>query len=237
MNRLIKADLKRIVVKPTVYIVGLIMVILVLTRTASDTSSDQVNFYKAFFNNVGLIFISIPIFLSVYSDEIKSGIMVSIIGMGMDRKKVVLSKLEDALVLYGVTYLLLYITALIKNAVSGLPVTPRQNAFLFLFCVFCVIRGIGIMALASLVLFLTFSASGGMLILIVAGAAGAGLLRYIQDNTSIPLYDISYIGLLDKAFADFQNGSFGVTLLPALAYLAAIIALNIITFDRKEMDL
>ena len=135
MNRLIKADLKRIVVKPTVYIVGLIMVILVLTRTASDTSSDQVNFYKAFFNNVGLIFISIPIFLSVYSDEIKSGIMVSIIGMGMDRKKVVLSKLEDALVLYGVTYLLLYITALIKNAMSGLPITPRQNAFLFLFCV------------------------------------------------------------------------------------------------------
>ena len=237
MNRLIKADLKRIVVKPTVYIVGLIMVILVLTRTASDTSSDQVNFYKAFFNNVGLIFISIPIFLSVYSDEIKSGIMVSIIGMGMDRKKVVLSKLEDALVLYGATYLLLYITALIKNAVSGLPVTPRQNAFLFLFCVFCVIRGIGIMALASLVLFLTFSASGGMLILIVAGAAGAGLLSYIQDNTSIPLYDISYIGLLDKAFADFQNGSFGVTLLPALLYLVAIIALNIITFDRKEMDL
>ena len=237
MNRLIKADLKRIVVKPTVYIVGLIMVILVLTRTASDTSSDQVNFYKAFFNNVGLIFISIPIFLSVYSDEIKSGIMVSIIGMGMDRKKVVLSKLEDALVLYGVTYLLLYITALIKNAMSGLPITPRQNAFLFLFCVFCVIRGIGIMALASLVLFLTFSASGGMLILIVAGAAGAGLLSYIQDNTSIPLYDISYIGLLDKAFVDFQNGSFGVTLLPALAYLAAIIALNIITFDRKEMDL
>ena len=237
MNRLIKADLKRIIAKPGIYVIVTLMVLFVLIRKPADTAADQLEFYKVIFNDIGLIFISIPIFLSVYSEDFKSGIMISIIGMGIERKKVVFSKLQNAAALYAGTYLLLYIAAVTKNVISQLPVTPRQNAYFLLFCVFCVIRGVGVMALASLVLFLTFSTSGGILVLILAAASGLGLLGALQDHTSLPIYDFSYIGLLDKAFAEFQNGSFGITLIPALLYLAVVIAVNIITFDRKEMDL
>ena len=237
MNRLMKADLKRILAKPGVYVVVALMVIFVLLRRPEDTSSDQFGFYKMLFGNIGLIFASIPIFLSVYSDEIKSGIMISVIGMGMDRKKIVSSKLKDSAVLYSGTYLMLFFAAVIKNSISDLAFTPRQTVFLFVFCIFCVLRGIGIMALASLVLFLTMSSSGGMLVLILAAAAGAGLLNALQDYTNLPVYDFCYMGLLDKAFADFQNGSFGITLIPAMLYLAVVVAINIGTFSRKEMDL
>ena len=237
MNRLMRADLKRILAKPTMYVVVLLLAAFVLFKGASSTSAGQMELYKTLFGNIGLIFLSIPIFLSVYSDEIKSGIMISMIGMGMERRKIVLSKLKDALVLYCGTYLILYAAALTKNITSGLPISPKQNAFLLLFCVFCIIRGVGIMALSSLVLFLTMSAAGGMLVLVLAGAVGSGLLKAIQDKLKLPVYDMSFLGLLDSSFADFQAGSFGFTIIPALVYLAIVIAINVLIFDRREMDL
>ena len=103
MNRLIKADLKRIIAKPGIYVIVTLMVLFVLIRKPADTAADQLEFYKVFFNDIGLIFISIPIFLSVYSEDFKSGIMISIIGMGIERKKVVFPKLQNAAALYAGT--------------------------------------------------------------------------------------------------------------------------------------
>ncbi len=237
MNRLMKADLKRIIAKPSMYVIVLILALFILFKGSASTAAGQMEMYKSVLGNVGLIFLSIPIFLSVYSDEIKSGIMISMIGMGMERKNIVFSKLKDSLVLYCGTYLILYAAALIKNTVSDLPISPKQNAFLLLFCAFSVIRGIGIMALASLVLFLTMSAAGGMLVLVLAGAVGAGLLKAVQDRFMLPVYDISFMGLLDSSFADFQAGNFGYTIIPALIYLAIVVAINIATFDRRARDL
>ena len=157
MNRLVRADLKRIVAKPTLYLVVIIMVIIVMALDPSDTAAQQMEFYRTFFNTIGLTFVLIPVYLSVYTDELNSGIMISVIGMGMPRRRVVRSKLTDAFFLLLGTYLILFIAAFIKNCTSNLAITPKQNAFLLLFCMFCVIRGIGIIALSSLVLFQAFS--------------------------------------------------------------------------------
>ena len=237
MNRLMRADIKRIIAKPSMYLVVLVIALFILLKDAADTSAAQMELYKTLFGNIGLIFISIPIFLSVYSDEIKSGIMISMIGMGMERKNIVFSKLKDSFVLYCGTYLILYAAAVTKDTLSNLPVSPKQNAFLLLFCVYCIIRGLGIMALASLFLFLTMSAAGGMLVLVLAGAVGSGLLKAVQDRFKVPIYDMSYMGLLDSSFADFQAGNIGYTIIPALFYLAVVVVINIAIFDRREMDL
>ena len=237
MNRLVRADLKRIIAKPGMFVVVILMALIVLLKSPNDTAADQMEFYKFFFNVLGLTFVMIPIYLSVYTDEIKSGIMVSVIGMGMSRKKVVKSKLKDSFILLLISYTLLFLVALYKNNSSDLAVTPRQNAFLFLFCMYCVIRGIGVIALSSLVLFLTMSATGGMLVLLVGGIAAAGALQPLQEYLGMPVYDFSFIGLLDQSFAQFQAGNIGFTIIPALIYLVIVININIATFNRKEMDL
>ena len=76
-----------------------------------------------------------------------------------------------------------------------------------------------------------------MLVLVLAGAVGTGLLKAVQDRFKLPVYDISFMGLLDSSFADFQAGNIGYTIIPALIYLAIVVAINIATFDRREMDL
>ena len=237
MRRLVNADLKRILCKPGLYLAVVIMLIIVLTVKASDTAADQMEFYKAVFNSVGLIFICIPVFLSVYGDELKSGTMVISIGRGIPRRKIVRAKLQTCTILLTGSYLILFIGAIIKNSISGLVVTPRQNAFLFLYCIFCVLRGVGLFGLSSLVLFLTLSSAGGMLTLIIAGMAAQPVLQTIQLNSGIPAYDMSFLGLLDASFADFQAGGFGWKIIVAFIYLWVVIGVNIITFDRKELEL
>lgn len=237
MNRLVRADLKRIVKRPGLYVVVIIMVLIVLLKGPEDTASAQIEFYKMLFSNIGLTFLLIPIFLYVYTDEVKSGIMISVIGMGMPRKRIVKSKLQDSFLLLFGAYMVLYCAALWSNNSMSLVINPRQNMFLLLFCLFCVIRGIGIMALASLVLFLTMSATGGMLVLILVGISSSGVLQAMQDYMGLPVYDYSYIGLLDASYAGMQAGDLGEAIIPALLYLFAVIAINIVTFDKKEMDL
>ncbi len=237
MNRLVRADLKRIIAKPSLYVVVIIMALIVLFKRPASTAAEHMDFYKLFFNSFGLTFVLIPIYLSVYTDEIKSGIMISVIGMGMSRKSIVRSKLRDSFILLCGTYAILFLTALLKNSIMELPITPTQNAFLLLYCVFCIIRGIGIIALASLVLFLTMSSTGGMLVLIVVGVTAQGILQKLQESTKLPVYDLSYIGLLDDSFAQFQAGNVGGSLIVALFYLLIVIVVNVLTFDRKEMDL
>ncbi|MCR5404225.1 MAG: hypothetical protein K6E91_10480 [Butyrivibrio sp.] len=237
MRRLIGADLKRILAKPGIYIVMVLMIIWIFLRDAGDTASEEMEYYKLFLNEICLTFVLVPIYLAVYADELKSGIMISVIGMGMPRKKIVKAKLQDALYLLLGTYIILFIAALIKNSMTDLAITPRQNMFLFVFCIFCVIRGIGIIALSSLILFLTMSSAAGMLVLVIAGAGAAGALTAIQNYTKFPIYDISFMGLLDGAYADFQAGKIGLALIPALFYLFIVIVINIKIFEKKEMNL
>lgn len=237
MRRMVCADLKRILAKPGLYASVILMLLVMLFKDAESTPAEMIDFYRMIFNIAGLTIVCIPIFLSVYSDELKSGTMITAIGMGMARRKIILVKLRDCLILLLGSYIILYLGALANNCITELPITPRQNAFLFLYCMFCVIRGMGIFALSSLVLFLTMSQAGGMLTLILAGVAAPNFLKGVQDYTDIPFYNISYIGLLDSAYADFQNGAMGGTLIIALIYLAIVIALNIKLFDRKELEL
>ena len=78
MNSLVRADIKRIITKPGMFVTVVIMALVILIRGPRDTAADEMEFYKFFFNIAGLTFVMIPIYLAVYSDEIKSGIMISV---------------------------------------------------------------------------------------------------------------------------------------------------------------
>ena len=237
MRRLIRADLKRIMAKPGLYIVLLFLLLNMILFGGADTVDEKMAFYKMLFNKIGLTMICIPVYLAVYADELKSGIMISIVGMGLARKKIVHGKLWDCFFLILFAYLLLFWGAYYNNSISKLAITPRQNLTLFVFCMLCVIRAVGVMALASLVLFLTMSASGGMLVLIITGTAASALLTSLQDYTSLPFFDFSFVGLLDTALVQFQNRQLMIALLPALIYLMAVVMINVVIFERKEMNL
>lgn len=237
MRNLIKADLKRILSKKGLYASLILMILITIFPGSKRSASEQIESYKTLFNTIGLTIMCIPIFLSVYGDELRSGTMITTIGMGLHRHKLVKAKLWVCTILLLGSYIILYGTALFKLYLDDLVITEKQSLFLFIYCLYCVIRGVGIFALSSLVLFVSMSAAGGMLMLVLAGMASSPILKGFQEQLKFPVYDISYMGLLDASFASFQAGGFGGTLIVALIYLAIVIYINVKLFDRKELNL
>ena len=238
MIRLIRADLRRIFKKRSFNIMLILALLILFMRPRQETAADQIESIKNYMNSVGMMFVCVTAFLGVYADEIRTGSMIGVIGRGMHRRKVLLAKLIEAgiilLLFYGAAYLL----AFLDNESAALGVTRRQELFLLIYCLYTVIRGIGLLALASLISFVTWNASGGMTILVMCLLVWNLFLKIVQDKLMLPVYDLSFDGLLESSFTSFSAGYFGWQILPAvLIYVVGVAALSAFLFQRKELDL
>lgn len=238
MRNLIRADLRRVFLKPTFYILVFLVVLDIIISKNAESAVDQMDNLRNIMRMAGLFIITIASYLALYGDEFKSGVMINVIGSGMSRKKIVVAKLIDASLIMLIFYVLLYLVALAKNMTAGIAVTPKQNLFLLLYCFFCLIKGIGFLTLASFVAFATWSTPGGMIILIFATALSNLFFKGLQSHFAIPIYDLSFEGLLDTSYASFAAGGLGWQLIPAMViYIGGLVVLTIILFNRREVDL
>lgn len=238
MSKLIEADLKRILRKPTFYILIVLELISFASGNAADSAMDQIQRFRNLLDFDSMFAIGIPVFLAVYADEFRHGVMINVIGRGMSRKKIILAKMIDVGILFLMFYAITFLICFIENVTSGLSVTPKQNFFLLIYCLFRALKGIGFIALAAFVAFATWSAAGGMTILILGGALSGLFLKALQTELSVPLYDLSFEGLLDASYNTFAAGGFGWQLIPAIGiYLCGIVILTILAFNRREIDL
>ena len=220
------------------YIITVLILVFLATRESADTAADQIEYAKSYFNSLMLFGVSIPIFMGIYSDDFNSGSVINLIGKGLSRKKVIFAKLLDVTAVLTAFYSVAYIIVLIKNMTAGLAVTPNQNLSLLVFCLFCILRGIGFFAVASLVVFSTWSTSGGMTVLLVLLAVSRMALTMIQNKFTMPVYDLSFDGLLDKSYAIFAAGNFGWYIIPAIViYIGGVVLLSVILFKKREIDL
>ena len=114
MRNVIRADLGRIIRKPSFLVIIVLTLIFLATRKTADVAEEQIEYIKEYFNTLLLFAVSIPVFLSIYSDDINSGSVINLIGKGLSRKKVILSKLIDVTVVLTAYYSVAYIVALIN---------------------------------------------------------------------------------------------------------------------------
>ncbi|MCR5226370.1 MAG: ABC transporter permease subunit [Eubacterium sp.] len=238
MINVIRADIGRVFRKRSFYIIVLLVLVFLATRESQDTAPEQMEYMKSYLSSFLLFGVSIPVFLGIYTDDFNSGSVINLIGKGMSRKKVIFAKLLDVAAVLIAFYSVAYVIILIKNMAAGISVTPNQNLSLLVFTLFCVLRGIGFFAVASLVVFSTWSTSGGMTTLLVLLASSKTILRILQLKFTKPIYDRSFDGLLDSAFARFDAGHFGWNIIPAIViYIGGTVLLSMILFKKKELDL
>ncbi|MBQ7557819.1 MAG: hypothetical protein IJT00_07130 [Lachnospiraceae bacterium] len=237
MRNLIRADLRRITGKPGLYLLPALALIATVASKTADSASNQMDMMRQMVGTVFLLGSLIPVFISVYGDELKSGVLINIIGRGMARRKIIFAKLLDSAILLLLLYSAAFLAVIVRNLFTDLAITPKQYLHLYIFCIYCVIRGVGYLALSSLAVFLAWNASGGMFILIVADLFSKMFLMVAQDKLKFPVYDMSFEGLLESSYAGIRAGETGWQLIPALLIFLAVVAVNVITFDRKEIDL
>ena len=238
MRKMIRADLRRVLGKPSFYIINVLTLIAFTFFTKGQTASEMVASVKEYIHGIVLFSAGITAFMGIYSDEIKSGFVINLIGSGYSRRKVIIAKLIDAAILISSVFSVAYIICLIKNMTAGLGISPKQNLFLLIYFLYCLILGIGFFALASLVVFVFWSASFGMIILLFEIVLSKIILNAIQEKFTIPIFDISFEGLLNSSYAAFSAGNFGWQIIPAvLIYICGIVFLAVVLFKRRELYL
>ena len=93
MRNLLRADLRRILKRVSIYVwLFLIFVIFFLSALSKDYTADIVGMEQGVTSLLGPIMVSIPVFLGVYGREIQAGSMQCVIGRGMSRTKLILTK-------------------------------------------------------------------------------------------------------------------------------------------------
>ncbi len=242
MIRLIRGDIGRILKKPGFYVLIVIYVLICLSDAFSDNSADFEDMYFGFeFSYTYLLpfVLGIPVFLGVYTDELRVGALQTSIGRGIPRRNIVIAKFIDSLILAFFICAIEFVSEIIYMRYKYFIIpTSLQYVRWMALLLLVYIKVVGAIAFAAIFMYLTWNASIGLVVELISLTFVQIILDNIQKNTSWPVLDISYIGQAEEACMKLAaKGNFIMPLIMVLIYLTIFIAISILVFSRKELEL
>ncbi len=237
MRQLIKGDIARILRKKEIYIFAFILYVILFSVKSKTEVEDQIDSFESMVALIGMLMCLVPVYITVYGDEIRTGSMQTVIGRGMSRRKVIISKLIDCAILFTMMFMVFLLLFFVKNAIAGLTLTPKQNFMASVYVLLTCIRATGYFAVTGLFLFSSWNVAIGLTacVMLVFANVAFGL---VQTNMHIPIHDYWIDGLVSSAYNDLLIGDFPWKLIAMVAiYIVGAVIITIKIFDRKELDL
>ena len=243
MRNLLKADLSRILRLKLLYIALFLGMLNIAMSLANEyikkdyAATAYVSAIELSFGGVIMaLSIVVPVFYMVYFQEFLSRSMICLLGWGLSRGKLVVSRLLIAAVLLFCIFVILAFFAGIFSLDPTLGVSNGQKGNLLIFICLRYLRYLGYIIFSGMAMYLTNSAVVG----IIASSAFAlffrAILAIIELMADISIYDYTFDGLLDWAYTTLCLGGFAWQLIPALCYVAVAIAVTIHFFKGKEFE-
>lgn len=249
MRSLVKADMKRIVVKilPWLLLAAAYAYMAVSVITSIDTSPDR-NF--AFLqkvlerNSMVTLVIGFAALLGIYGDEFKSMAMITVIGRGLTRAKFVFAKFIDTLILVALMMSITAIYVVILKNVSGVTLNGVETRFLVNMFIFKSIELVIFVTIASIFYFLSENAAVGLfaylafMLIIPATLAFAKLLSpWVANHKIDKFYVTGLTGIVSSNLILGDIVGAFLVILPTIAiYIGGALLINILVFSRKELD-
>ena len=243
MRNLIKADLIR-ALKSKILYVGLI---LVLYRTIDQIVTGAMGVdagAKGFIDGLhkalsdtpfGALFVVIPIFVAVFSNELSSKSMQCILGHGLTRDKLIASKFLDGAILLACYFI--FIGGLIKSLDDGsIALSDFQRRCIVIYILFTMLRYYGYIVFSAMIMFLTDSSAEGIVACVAFTAIFKVTFTVMSLFTEFTIYDYTFDGLLDLSYKLVEIGRFGWQIIPAVIYVAAAVIVTVISLRRKEFE-
>jgi len=243
MLKLLNAELYRLSRKGTMYayFAAMLLVYLAVTFIRSggfreeSVVFDCYDFFGAFPTLAGGF-----LFSAIYAEDLSSKNLISLVGFGINKAKIILVKFILAVVFAAVLLFGLAAVHVITYSVLGAQVTSEQVGVVFIIAVRFLLMTFAYTAVASLAVYglqrVTFAVvtyfmfSLGMITgLILLVSSQLKVLEHVPEH--IPS------GLVTKIMNGLEKG--GPLLRPFAEYLvfiAVIIALSVFAFHKKEME-
>ena len=249
MRNLISGDIMRILSKKSLwvaFIAALLVNISMVSFYLFSMNYSSINFVQGNLDGLtdtGGLVIGIAVFLAVYADDFKSMTLISIIGRGNSRLKVIIVKFINSILITLILYALftLQVMALTKAMGIQMPADERMVLCLGIF------RGIyitiGYVTMAAIVIYATGNIAFSvfmvvMFYLIIPNVLPLASMLPVLKDIHLERYD--YYGLCSNGLTDIVLGmpATGVAILITafLIYVGGSLAVIYAVFNKKELD-
>ena len=242
MRYLLRADLKRIFRVGLIY-GGLLLALVYISYTVlegvvNDGSIGLINgVHKGLSGEPIALYIVFPTFYAVFAHELSSKSMQTVLGHGITRDKLIVTKLLDAAITLLFMYAVIIAVALfVINIESTIVLSPQQQVNLIIYIILRWLRHFGYIVFSAMIMYISGSTVLGIIACIAFTVAFKLIFNIVEFFSSLSLYDYTFDGLLDWAYTGIEVGAAPWQLLPALCYLLAALTITTYFFRRKEFD-
>ena len=238
MRNLLRADLRRILKRVSIYIwLFLIFVVFFLSALSKDYTADSIGMEQGVTSLLGPILVSIPVFLGVYGRELQAGSMQCVIGRGMSRTKLILTKYLECVLMCLFFFFFIWLAFFLRNNVGDAGLTANQNKMLTIFVLFAFIKTCGYFAFTTFFFFIAWSVAPGIVALLVSAFLMPMLFTMLDGFLKTDFSEFYFNGMIDNVYASIAAGDIGYTLILAIVlYIGGALLLTALVFRKKEIE-
>jgi len=246
MIKLITGEMYRLLHKKSIYTYFCSLAagyfLIAFIRSDGFNAQSIVNDAFNFFNFLPAI-VGGFLFSSIYTDDLIAKNLITLVGFGMSKAKIVLAKIVlTALlgtVIFALAPLLLYVT----HAAFGWTATASTMTMVYAVSFKYLLITIGYSALSGIVVYglqrttfamvlyilFAFNIVGSLFKLFLVNMVGVGFASLITDRL-MP-------GITDRIFAGIiSGGPLALPVIEYIIYVAIVVMVSVIAFNKKEME-
>ena len=247
MKDLIYADVKRILRKPSYWIVlGICLLISLFWSIQSNNGGELSGFSFASGQGTAVntmnLFIGIAIYVSVYADEFTSNSMQCLIGRGISRRRLLIAKFINCVIVTFISYGIYTLFITVTGLIMGAKMNGAESGFLYSTILTSAFTVLGYATISMIILFWSKNVAYATLVDAFLLFAGDTLLSGLDGIPVINHWHIDrhvFSNALECAKVDMllTGGTAIFTLLWHVVKICAIsIILAYLLFRKKELD-
>ena len=239
MIGLIKADLRRIFRTKSFYIFNLFIVLVLALFIKTENAEEFISSAKTASTTIVEISVSFFVLVRVYSDELHAGTIQGAIGSGIKRSSIIKAKFLDCMAVVTVEMLTVLIVLFVFIGVDKeLAITNQSRANLALSVAFDGIETLAVIALSSLVVYISWNVASMIIANICVTFVMPIVLTGIDQWLKTTLLEFWLDYLFRNSYTSFTAGTFDIRfILAIIVYIAVPVLLSAYVFKRKELEL
>ena len=201
--------------------------------SAESTSSDALNLFGFLPLLAGGF-----LFAAIYVDDLNSKNLVSLVGFGLSRVKILIVKLLLMILCGALVFALVPLFHCLVYALLGWPALANTWLMVYLIALKYLLMTIAFSALAAVVVYGTQRATFAfVLFILLALGVISGLLSTFFNTFAPPLNNFLMSGISDRIVTGILDGS--LTFLPVCQYVIYVgiaVVLSALAFKKKELE-
>ncbi len=248
MRNLVKADLHRIIRKKSFYISLLFIISFVAIVYLWLTEHNWNSFHYAVMQGTStisgcMLIVGFFIYRSVYADEFKVMTIITAIGKGISRVKIVLANFIESIILILFFSCFTLLAVFVVGWSAGLHFTNEETFILVINAIYIIHLYIGFITFCGLIIYITESiplGTFGYLFVCIIIPVIAVLLDQIPAIQKYHIHRYLYSGWSDRFIADMVLGMPEEAIASFLGSFIAFVGLSVFiiikVFEKKELN-